>query len=60
MRRAITGSFFAAAPAGIKPLIKVKPTLTQTIMNAERTGNEQRVVKPVSAPKIALMAKESV
>ena len=33
--RAITGSFFAAALAGIRPLIKVSPTLTTTINAAD-------------------------
>ena len=38
MRSATTGSFFAAAEAGIKPLIKVKQMLMVTMAIAELIG----------------------
>ncbi len=59
VRRATTGSFFAAAPAGIKPLIKVKPTLMAIIMSAELNGRDAKVEMPVNEPKRALIPKES-
>ena len=54
VRRATTGSFLAAAPAGIKPLINVNVILITIIIIAELNGNAANVLIPVSAPRIAL------
>ena len=54
VRKAITGSFFAAAEAGIKPLISVNTMLTATIISAEESGSAASVEMPVSTPRIAL------
>lgn len=43
VRSATTGSFFAAAFAGIKPLIKVKQILMTTMMIAEGSGSDANV-----------------
>ena len=59
VRNATTGSFLAAAEAGSKPEISVKPTLMQTIIAACQTGNIAMVNIPVSAPTIRLIIKES-
>lgn len=59
VRRAMTGSFFAALLAGIKPLIKVSAILMTTIIIAELNGNAANFAMPVSGDKIALMPIES-
>ena len=59
VRRAITGSFFAAALAGIKPLMSVSATLTHTIINAEVKGKLASVVIPVKCPSNALMPMDN-
>jgi hypothetical protein len=43
VRSAMTGSFFAAALAGIKPLIIVSVTLTKTMIAAELIGKDASV-----------------
>lgn len=58
VRSAITGSFFAALFAGIKPLIKVSATLIATIISADVNGRAANFAIPVSGPKIALMPSE--
>ncbi len=58
VRSATTGSFFAAALAGIKPLIIVKDTLTATMIRAEPIGNDASVVMPVSVPKMPLTSAD--
>jgi hypothetical protein len=59
LRRATTGSFFAAARAGIKPLISVNKILIQIMMNAEPNGNAANVAIPVNVPSKALIANDS-
>ena len=54
VRSATTGSFFAAALAGIKPLIKVKVILMTIIVIAELIGKFAKVEMPVSMPSRAL------
>ena len=58
VRRATTGSFFAAALAGIKPLIKVSTMLMTTIIAADAMGRDARVAIPVKLLRIALIAME--
>ena len=55
VRSAITGSFLAAAFAGIKPLISVNTTLMITIVTAERIGKDASDAIPVNTFKIALI-----
>ena len=53
-RSATTGSFFAAAFAGIKPLIKVKTMLMTIIVIAEVAGKVANEGIPVKPSKIRL------
>ena len=59
MRSATTGSFFAAAFAGINPLISVSVTLITTMIIAEVNGKDAKVAIPVKCPKRALIPIES-
>ena len=51
---ATTGSFFAAAFAGIKPLIKVNAMLITTMVTAEAAGNVAKDGMPVKPSKMIL------
>ena len=53
--RAITGSFLAAAEAGIRPDTRVSATLTQTIIIACHMGSAARPEMPVSGVRIRLI-----
>ena len=55
MRNATTGSFFAAAFAGIRPLISVNVMLMTTIITAEAIGKDASVVRPGRVPSRALI-----
>ena len=59
VRNAITGSFFAAAEAGINPETSVSNTLISTITSADVTGSAASPAIPVSENKIALIANDS-
>ncbi len=59
VRRAITGSFFAAAFAGIKPLIKVSTTLIATIAIPCPTGNAAKPAIPVKNSSSILMGMDT-
>ena len=48
VRRAMTGSFFAADCAGMSPETSVSTTLTSTMMNAVPTGSAAMPAMPAS------------
>ncbi len=49
VRRAMTGSFFAAFDAGMSPEMRVRATLTQIMMNAVSGCSEAMPAMPVYA-----------
>ncbi len=58
VRSAMTGSFFAAAEAGISPEIRVSITLTSTITSADDTGSAASPAIPVRGCKMQLTTRE--
>ena len=59
VRRATTGSFFAAAFAGIKPLIRVREILIKIITIADLNGNAAMFAMPATLLNIALIPIDS-